>query len=248
MVTPLHCKPQQQPLAKRKNIMINKLLTLATVSLLSFSVIACKQPAEDPKAVSDKYWQLLQAGNTAEAEKLVSTSSKRNFASHTNRIEQVDTLESGEAKTTVRTSITRISPDKQYRQTQTFDTVLVLEQGQWKVDVDQSPMPLSATEKEQELQKLSKELSESMKENIESIDEAVSHGMQMLNEAMQEGSQEMGESLLNMMNELNSTMQESIDKMKQRREQQLKEQQEQQQPQQPAQKPEPDPREGEGMI
>lgn len=227
--------------------MTNKLLTLATISLLSFSVIACNQPAEDPKTVADKYWQLLQAGNTAEAEKLVASNSKRNFADHTNRIGATDRLENGAAKTIVSTSITRTDPSSNYSQTQTFNTVLVLEQGQWKVDVDQSRIPLSATEKEQQLEQLSDELSQSMKENMESIDEAMSHGMQMLNEAMQEGSQEMGESLLEMMNELNSTMQESIEKMKQRREKQQEQEQDSQQPQ-PAPQAEPDPREGEGMI
>jgi len=241
---------EQQPLANMKNkIMTNKLLTLATVTLLSFTVIACNKPAEDPKAVADKYWQLLQAGNTAEAEKLVSTNSKRAFADHTNRIGAADKLESGETKAIVSTSITRTDPNTNYSQTQTFNTVLVLEQGQWKVDVEQSHIPLSATEKEQQLKQLSDELSKSMKENMESIDEAMSHGMQMLNEALQDGSQEMGESLLEMMNELNSSMQESIEKMKQRREQQLQEQQQMQPEQAPQPKaPEPDPAKGEGMI
>ena len=216
--------------------------------LLSFSLFACNQSAEDPKAVAEKYWQLLQAGNTTEAEKLVSTNSKRVFANHTNRIGAMDRLENGEAKTIVSTSITHTDPDSNYIQTQTFNTALVLEQGHWKVDVEQTHIPLSATEKEQQLQQLSGELSKSMKENMESIDEAMSHGMQMLNEALQDGSQEMGESLLEMMNELNSTMQESIEKMKQRREKQLQDQQ--QKPEQPPQpiKPPPDPAQGEGMI
>lgn len=228
--------------------MTNRLLTLIAIPLLCFTVIACNQSAEDPKTVADKYWQLLQAGNTAEAEKLVSTNSKRNFANHTNRIGTMDTLENAEARATVSTSITRTDPNTNYSQTQTFDTVLVLEQGQWKVDVDQSLIPLSATEKEQQLKQLSDELSQSMKQNMESIDEAMSHGMQMLNEALQEGSQEMGESLLEMMNDLNRSMQESIDKMKQRREQQLQQQQPEQKQSPQQSPPQPDPREGEGMI
>jgi flagellar biosynthesis/type III secretory pathway protein FliH len=229
--------------------MTNKILTLVTVSLLSLTVIACNKPAEDPKAVADKYWQLLQAGNTAEAEKLVTTNSKRVFADHTNRINAMDNLENGEAKTIVNTSITRTDPNSNYSQKQTFNTVLVLEQGQWKVDVEQTHIPLSTTEKEQKLQQLSDELSKSMKQNVESIDEAMNHGIQMLNEALQDGSQEMGESLLEMMNELNNTMHQSIDKLKQRREQQLQEQQQKkpEQPQQPN-KPEPNPAKGEGMI
>lgn len=215
--------------------------------LLSFSLIACNQPAEDPKAVADKYWQYLQNGNISEAEKLVSTNSGHLFSEHTNRVADIAQLENGEAKTIVNTTITTISPGSNYKHIQNFDTVLVLQQGQWKVDVSQSKIPASLSAKEEELRQLKDKLAESMQENIESIDETMSQGMQMLNEALREGSEEMGNSLLNMMNELNSTMQESIDKMKQRRQQQLQEQQQQPKPQ-PETTPEPDPNKGEGMI
>jgi len=217
--------------------------------LLNFSLVACNQPVEDPKSVADKYWQYLQQGNDSEAEKLVSTNTRHIFSEHSNRIDANAQLENGEAKTYVSTTITSISPSTNYRHIQTFDTVLVLEHGQWKVDVNQSKIPPSLSTKEEELHQLKEELAESMQKNIESIDEAMDQGMQILNEALEEGSEEMGNTLLNMMNELNETMQESIDKMKQRREQQLQEQQQQQpaQPQQPK-NPQLDPAQGEGMI
>jgi hypothetical protein len=213
--------------------------------LLSFTLLACNHSADDPKTVADKYWQYLQSGNISEAEKLITINSRQNFSSHSNRIDASTQLQNGETKTIVTTTITTINPDNKYSHTETFETVLVLEEGQWKVDVNQSQIPPAATAKEQEMQQLTDELSESMQENIESIDEAITHGMQMLNEALHEGSKEMGDSMLNMLNELNSSMHESIDKMKQRRQQQLQEQHEkdQQKPQ-----PQPDPRQGEGMI
>lgn len=224
--------------------MINYMRIPLAFFLLSFTLLACNKPAEDPKAVADKYWQLIQSGNIAEAEKLVSINSKGVLEQHSIRTDSSDQLKNSEAKTIVSTTITTVNPDNNYSDIRTFDTVLVLEQGQWKVDVEQSQIPPSASEKEQQLQQLSDELSESMKQNMESIDDAMSEGMQLLNEAMREGSQEMGESLLNLMNELNNSMQESIEKMKERREQQLQ----QQQDQQPPQPPQTNPHEGEGMI
>ncbi len=216
-----------------------KYLTLTSI-LLSLSLISCAQTAENPKTIADKYWQYLQNGNLTEAEKLVSTNSRNAFADHQKRIASIAKLDNDETKTIVSTTITTINPDNNYSYTQTFNTVLVLQDGQWKIDANQSKLPPALSENEQELQKLTDNLGESMQENIESIDEAMEQGMQMLNEALHEGSKEMSDSMLNLMNKLNSTMQESIDKMKQRREQQN------QAPQQTT--PKPDPEQGEGMI
>ena len=219
-----------------------KILTL--ILLLSISLVACTQTENDPAIVANKYWQHLQAGNFTEAEKLVSSDSHHALSAHSERMTSISTLDNGEAKTIVNTTISTIDPKRNISHTQTFNTVLVLQHGQWKVDANQSPLPPQPTTKEEELQQLTEELSGSMQENIESIDEAMTQGMEMLNEALHEGSKEMGESMLQMMDELNNTMQESIDKMKQRRQQQLQEQQQQEQPPQT----QPDPSQGEGMI
>lgn len=197
------------------------LITLA----LSLTLLACTQPAENPKTIADKYWQLLQSGNTIEAEKLVSVDSRRYLSSHTDRIDSISQLENGEARTLVSTTITTTNPGNNFSHSQTFDTVLVLQQGEWKIDISQSPIPPSPSAREEELQKLAEELSRSMQENIDSVDETMSQGMQLLNEALREGSKEMGDSLLNMMNQLNKSMKDSIDQMKERRKQNPPEQQ-----------------------
>ncbi|NOQ87746.1 MAG: hypothetical protein GQ550_02390 [Gammaproteobacteria bacterium] len=208
--------------------------------LLSLTLLACTQPAEDPKTVADKYWQYMQTGNLSEAEKLVSTNSHDALQEQHRRMNSIAQLNNGEAMTIINTTITTINPDSNYRHTESFNTVLVLQQGKWKVDLNQSQIPPALSANEEKLQQLSEELSESMQENIESIDDAMNEGMQMLNEALHDGSKEMGDSLLHLMNELNKSMQESIDKMKQRREQQMQEQKKQ--------SLQPDPRQGEGMI
>lgn len=213
------------------------------ILLLSLSLIACTQTVDDPKVIADKYWQYLLAGNLSEAEKLVSTDSRQAFSTHSDRMTSITQLDNGETKTIVSTTITTINSDSNFSHTQTFNTVLVLQDGQWKIDAIQSTLPPPLSASEEKRQQTTEELSDSMRKNMESIDEAMTEGMQMLNEALSVGSKEMEQSLLHMMNELNNSMQESIDKMKQRRGQQ-----EQAEPEQPPQTPQPDPRQGEGMI
>ena len=214
---------------------------LLLIPVALFTLTACLPVAEDPKSVADKYWQSMQTDNHAEAEKLVTINSRRYLASHKERMETITQLDNDEAKTTVSTTITTINPENGYEYEETFDTVLVLEQGQWKVDIRQTEIPPSPIARQEELDRLSEELNESMQQNMESIDEAMNEGMHMLNEALQEGSKDMSESLLRLMNELNQSMHESIEQIKKRRQQQLEEQQQQQ----PAT---PDPEKGEGMI
>jgi len=195
----------------------SKLKIISATVFLSLFLTACTQPAEDPKTVADKYWNLLQSGNTTEAEKLVTVNSRRDFSQHSDRISADSKIENSTAQTIVNTTITTSNPDNNSSHKETFETVLILQQGEWKIDVTQSTIPPSPTAREEELQKLAEELSQSMQKNIDSIDESMSQGMQLLNQALREGSKEMGNSLLHLMNELNSSMQKSIDKMKQRR-------------------------------
>ena len=223
------------------NIQDSTMHNLLLIPVLLFTLTACLPATEDPKTVADKYWQSMQIGNHAEAEKLVTINSRRYLAAHKERMQTITQLDNDEARTIVSTTITTVNPETGYEYQESFNTVLVLEQGQWKVDIRQTDIPPSPIARQEELDQLAEELNESMKDNMESIDEAMNEGMHMLNEALQEGSKEMGESMLRMMDELNKSMHESIEQMKQRRQQQLEEQQNQQTPQ-------PDPDQGEGMI
>ena len=209
---------------------ITDLQAVLILILSSFSLFACSQAAEDPKALADHYWRHIQNGNTVEAERLISLNSRYAFSESKDRLVQthITQLTNNDAVTTVKTTMTTTDPASGLSHTQTFDTVLVLHKGRWRVDVNHSQLPLTSAEKEEQLEQLAEELSDSMQENIESIDETMTQGMQMLNEALHEGSKEMGDSLLHLMNELNSAMQDSIDKIKQRRQQQSNEQQKQQ--------------------
>ncbi len=215
--------------------------------LFSLLLTGCNQPVDNPKTVADKYWQHIQAGNLVEAEKLATANSQTALQQHQQRLSANTSLSNDNATTTVTTTITTVDPSTNYQHQETFSTVLVIHQGQWKVDANRSTIPPEADAQEKEIQQLSDEFAQSMQENVKSLDEAMTKGMQMLNETLRDSSQEMGGTLLNLMNKLNSTMQKSIENMEQRREQQIQENEQEQQKkqQQPVQ---PDSSQGEGMI
>lgn len=214
---------------------MNPYTRIITCLLTGLLLTACNQKAEDPKTVADRYWLNLQSGNTEEARKLITQNSRPLFEQHAVRINNNTQVKNSEAHTTVTTTITRIDPQDSNRTTTTFETVLVQEQGHWKVDIEQSPVPPEANADDGELEKMAEQLSESLEKNMQTMDEAVEHGLKMLDEAMEEGSKEISQSLLELMDKLNRTMEESVEQMKKRR-------------QQPSQLPPPDPSQGEGAI
>ena len=214
----------------------------ALLILLSITLSACLPINDDPKTVADKYWQSIQAGNLKQAEKHVSVIDQQRLVQHSNHITADSLLQNKQAQTIVNTTIITTNPSTQQVHTQNFDTVMVMQDGQWKIDLERTDIPPPPTVRQQEMEQLAEELNQSMQENMESLDEAFEQGMQVFNEALEEGSKEMGSSLLQMMNELNANMKESIEKLKQRR---MQQQQQNQQQKQPAS---PDPDKGEGRI
>lgn len=218
---------------KKINILILLLLTI----LLS----ACLPSADDPKTVTDKYWQQLQNNNLKEAEKFVMQTNQQAMQTHKNHITSDSQLQSQPAKSIVSTTITTTNPTTGQVHRQSFDTVLVLVDGQWKINLSETEIPPPPSARQEELEELAEKLNQSMQKNMESLDEAIDQGMDAFNEAFKDGSKEMGDSLLHMMNELNRSMKESIERLKQRRQQQLNDQQQNQLQQ-------PDPSKGEGRI
>jgi hypothetical protein len=212
---------------------MKKLLTISFCLLL---VTACVEKKDSPKQVAEKYWNALRSGDQATARKLVSKKTQQNLDTYLalspDQKTPLKKITLGAEQTTVTTIINpnNTEPDAQHE----LETILILEDGQWKVDAAHTQPPVLIATNDEELDKLAKQLSESMQENIDTMDDAVTEGMQMLDETLQDGSKEMGESLLRLMNDLNKSMEESIDKMKQRRQQQEQNQ--------------PNPDQGEGMI
>lgn len=205
---------------------------------LSVLISACIENTDSPKQVAEKYWNALKTGDQSTAKNLVSKNTQQKLEAYLalppDQKITIEEVTLGSEQTTIATviSVKDKSPDNQY----TVETVLVLEDGQWKVDASRTLAPMPTTTNKEKLETLAQQLSESMQKNIDTMDDAITEGMQLLNETLSGGSKEMGESLLKLMNELNNLMQESIDNMEQRRKQQKPEQ------------IQPDPDQGEGMI
>jgi hypothetical protein len=191
------------------------------ITLLPLFFSACMHHTDSPREVANQYWQALKNGDTETARKLVSTNSRQEFdaylAKPADEKTPIGDINLGAEQTTV---VTLIYPEENAPDDYSaFDTTLVLEDGQWKIDAAQTVVPRPPPS-DRELEELADQLSESMEDNIESIEDAMSEGMKLLDEALREGSRDMSESMLKGMEEMNRALQESIEEMQKRREQQ----------------------------
>ena len=192
-------------------------LTCAFILLLS----ACIDKAQDPRDVAERYWQALKNGDTETARSLVSSGSVEAFEAYAalpdDRKTAIGEINLGTEQATILTIV--YPAGEKPEDFETFETVMVMEDGTWKIDAARTVVPRPPPS-ERELEELADELSDSMQENIDSMEEAMKQGLQMLDEALREGSRDLGESMLKGMEEMNRALQESIDQMQKRREQQ----------------------------
>jgi len=187
---------------------------LFAFSLLAIS--ACSQ-ADNPKAVADKYWQALRSGDIETARSLVSSDSRqafRTFVDSPENLATVGEVELGAQTTRVVTVLYPASSPDDYR---AFDTLLVIENGEWKIDAEHTQVPAEGAASAGDGDKPAEQFSESMQKNIDSMEKSMSDSLHLLHEAVREGSEEMSESLLKGMQELNRSMRESIEQMRKRR-------------------------------
>lgn len=192
-------------------------LSNTLILLFCLSLTACQESANTPKQVSEQYWQAIKYGDIAAAQKLVSQGSQQDFDSYLalpdeDKIPLDEVLLDDEHARVNTTVISKIESRT------VFDTILVLENGQWKIDAAQT-LPPSAKKPADEDQ-----LSDALQENLDTMDEALDEGAEMLNEFVQEGSKEMSETLLKGMDKMNDALRDAVEKMKQRRELEKQEQ------------------------
>jgi hypothetical protein len=188
------------------------------IALLSLSATACMHQADDPREVASNYWQALKNGDGETARSLVSTDSRQAFDDYmalpTDRKTAIGSVSLGTEKTTI---ITLVYPEGNAPDDfDTFDTVLVMEDGKWRIDAERTIIPRPAPS-DRELDELADQLSESMQENIDTLEEAMNEGMKLLDEALREGSRDMSESMLKGMEEMNRALRESIEEMQKQR-------------------------------
>lgn len=186
-------------------------------ALFLLSLSACSQ-ANDPKDVADKYWQALSAGDIETARGLVSSESRQAFRAFVESPENLAAVGEVELGAQITRVVTVLYPAQAPDDYRAFDTLLVLENGEWKIDVEHTVVPAaagatSATDPDEPAE----QLSESMQENIDSMEKSMRESLNLLHQTVREGSREMGESLLRGMQELNRSMRDSIEQLRERR-------------------------------
>jgi len=190
---------------------------LALPLLLSLS--ACLE-AQNPKDIAQQYWQALADGDTEAARQYVSQDSRRDFDRFLQNRTQGDAIRQVELGTLNTSVETTINPDPQQAGLdRPFDTYLVLEQGKWKIDMQRTRVPPAPGELEKQLGELTQQLNQSLRQNASEMEQVFGESMQLLDELLTQGSQEMSRSLLQGMEKFREAMRESVEAMKQKREQ-----------------------------
>ncbi len=202
---------------KTTRIPVIKLTCLAITSL---ALSACMQENSTPAQVTEQYWNAIKIGDYDSARKLVSSNTQQ---SHDNYIALPDNDKLPVLQIEIENQYASVSTimnpaSNTPANTQRFDTRLVLEQGQWKIDASQTQFPSTKSSAEKQLEELAEGFTKGMQKNMESLDEAMSEGMQLLNETFRERSSEMSDKLLKGMRELNENLKESIENLKEQRE------------------------------
>lgn len=194
-----------------------------TIIILPVAIIlsACLPVNDNPKQVAHNYWTALKNNDYESARKLVSSNSQASLEAYINSPDSdkvtIDHVELDNEYASVASILNPAGTTAD--DNRSFDTILVLEKGKWKIDAGYTQVPQPKSDSEKKLEKLTEKLTESMQKNIDSLDDAMSEGMQLFNDVLREGSSEMGESLLEGMRDLNKNMRKSIDNMKERRKQ-----------------------------
>ena len=191
--------------------------TIALPLLLSLS--GCLE-AQNPKAIAEQYWQAMVDGDTEAARQFVSQDSQQAFEQTVQRLNngmQVKQVALDDLNTSV---VTTLNPnaDKPYLD-RPFQTVLVLEQGKWKIDMQRTRIPPAPGELEKQLGELTQKLDQSLQHSSREIEQVFGESMKLLDDLLSQGSQQMSRSLLEGMEKFREAMRESVEAMKQRREQ-----------------------------
>ena len=157
-------------------------------------VLACGVPAPSPQQVSERFWEALRTGDIATAKAHASAWSAMlvDALGEDLRIEEVrlgETLQS-ERSAIVRTSL--VTATEAGRRHTSFDTHLVRESDEWRVDV-------KATEREM--------LAAIFAASLQQVGEALGEGVQEFSEALEEGTAEMKRAIREALEELEAELQ-----------------------------------------
>lgn len=203
---------------------MKKIFSFATCLLIA----GCMQ-APNPKEVAQQYWQAMQKGDYAKARSMVSSSTKLSFDQYAKLPDSEKTPLNAVAITDTRTIVTTIVNTG--NQSIQFNTVMVLENGQWEVDANETIIPPPSSSLEKNLDSMLKQLSGAMDGSVDQMKKTLNDGVNLLNNTLKNRSQDISNAVSEKMKQLNDSIQEAMKKLKQEQEQK---QQPQPQPQKPA--------------
>jgi hypothetical protein len=157
-------------------------------------ILACGGSAPSPQQVAEEFWEALRTGDTASARACASASSALLVAAlgEDRRIEEIrlgETL-SSERSAIVRTSL--VTATEAGRQHTSFDTHLVRESEEWKVDVQATEREMTAA---------------IFAASLRQIGEALGQGVQEFSEALEESAEEMKRAIREALDELEAELQ-----------------------------------------
>jgi hypothetical protein len=167
-------------------------LRLAVAAALPL-LLACGASAPSPQQVAEQFWEALRTGDLASAEAHASAWSATLVDSMGDgrEIEEVrlgETLQS-ERSAIVRTSL--VTATEAGQQHSSFDTHLVREADEWKVDVEATEREMTAA---------------IFAAGLRQIGEALGQGVQEFSEAIEEGAEEMKRAIREALEELESEL------------------------------------------
>ena len=157
-------------------------------------VLACGVPAPSPQQVSERFWEALRTGDIATAKAHASAWSAMlvDAMGEDRQIEEVrlgETLQS-ERSAIVRTSL--VTATEAGRQHTSFDTHLVRESEEWKVDVQATEREMTAA---------------IFASSLRQIGETLGQGVQEFSEALEQGAEEMKRAIREALEELEADLQ-----------------------------------------
>ena len=182
------------------------------IFIFAISSTGCQRQADQPVEIAEKYWHALNNGDDATARQLTSTTSVGSLNHYWSLPDQdksaLKNLSFGKQQASVSTIVNTAQHQR------TFETTLVLENGEWKIDAARTleaaiPSPVKNDSQ-----------TDSLDKSLDDMDDALKESADMLNQFMQEGSREMSESLRKGVDQMNDALRDALDKMKQRRQQQ----------------------------
>jgi hypothetical protein len=170
---------------------VHRLHLAAALSLL----LACGVPAPSPQQVAERFWEALRTGDVAAARACASARSAGlvDAMGQDRRIEEVllgETLQS-ETSAIVRTSLVTSLAEDQFHAT--FDTHLVREADEWRVDVQETQREMTTAIFAATMRQIGETLGQGVQEFSEALEAGAAELTRALREALEELEKELGD-------------------------------------------------------